>query len=156
MPLQPHPTQEGGAFADNVRAWTPSSTHQDALRDLPASLTAWLHASSVAGRTPPAPSTDPHTDPSDPLLQQPLLPTARLLLPAKDPMTTPLPSAPSLQVFCMHGVGIPTERGYLYRYQQDGKQPGGWRLNETDGEEGGPVVLTDGAHRIVGISSQSS
>lgn len=45
----------------------------------------------------------------------------------------------------MHGVGIPTERGYRYRYQQGGGQPGVWRLNETDGEEGGPVVVTDGA-----------
>lgn len=106
------------------------------MHDLPPSVTAWLQASTAAGRTPPPPSPSP-------LPAHGELGPAPGLLPAKDPLKTPLPRAPSLQIFCMHGVGIPTERGYLYRYQGDG-QRGVWRLNETAGEEGGPVVTTDG------------
>lgn len=31
-----------------------------------------------------------------------------------DPLRCPLPHAPSLQMFCLYGVGKPTERAYQY------------------------------------------
>ena len=32
-----------------------------------------------------------------------------------DPLVTPLPSAPSMKIYCLYGFGIPTERSYFYR-----------------------------------------
>ena len=32
-----------------------------------------------------------------------------------NPVATPLPKAPSLKIYCLYGVGVPTERGYAYK-----------------------------------------
>jgi len=40
-----------------------------------------------------------------------------------DPLRCPLPSAPSLQMFCMYGVGKPTERAYQYLNLQTPEVP---------------------------------
>jgi phospholipid:diacylglycerol acyltransferase len=41
-----------------------------------------------------------------------------------DPLTSPLPRAPDLKIFCMYGVGKPTERAYRYvRRHSNGERP---------------------------------
>lgn len=37
------------------------------------------------------------------------------------PLECPLPKAPSLRMFCMYGVGIPTERAYHYQHLRSAK-----------------------------------
>lgn len=32
-----------------------------------------------------------------------------------DPISTPLPRAPSMKIYCLYGTGIPTERSYFYK-----------------------------------------
>lgn len=32
-----------------------------------------------------------------------------------DPVATPLPKAPSLKIYCLYGIGLPTERSYYYK-----------------------------------------
>lgn len=36
-----------------------------------------------------------------------------------DPVATPLPRAPTLKIYCLYGVGIPTERAYYYKVACD-------------------------------------
>jgi phospholipid:diacylglycerol acyltransferase len=36
-----------------------------------------------------------------------------------DPTQTPLPYAPNLQIYCLYGVGVPTERAYYYKINHD-------------------------------------
>lgn len=36
-----------------------------------------------------------------------------------NPLESRLPNAPSMTIFCLYGIGRPTERGYLYRQNQD-------------------------------------
>lgn len=36
-----------------------------------------------------------------------------------DPVATPLPRAPSLKIYCIYGVGLPTERAYHYKVDCD-------------------------------------
>jgi phospholipid:diacylglycerol acyltransferase len=38
-----------------------------------------------------------------------------------DPSRTPLPHAPSMKIFCMYGVGLPTERAYYYKINHAGE-----------------------------------
>ena len=40
-----------------------------------------------------------------------------------DPLRCPLPHAPSLQMFCLYGVGKPTERAYQYLNLQTEEVP---------------------------------
>lgn len=35
-----------------------------------------------------------------------------------DPLSTPLPYAPSMKLYCLYGAGIPTERAYFYKQTQ--------------------------------------
>ena len=44
-----------------------------------------------------------------------------------NPLKCPLPKAPSLQMFCMYGVGMPTERAYHYLNLQSPKVGSGPR-----------------------------
>lgn len=47
-----------------------------------------------------------------------LVPPAAGLLPKRwwmNPLVAPLPFAPSTRIYCMYGVGLPTERAYQYR-----------------------------------------
>jgi phospholipid:diacylglycerol acyltransferase len=36
-----------------------------------------------------------------------------------NPLTSPLPSAPHMRIFCLYGVGQPAERNYMYKRRQD-------------------------------------
>ena len=36
-----------------------------------------------------------------------------------NPLQCPLPKAPSMKLYCMYGVGIPTERAYSYINMED-------------------------------------
>ena len=38
-----------------------------------------------------------------------------------NPLKCPLPDAPSLQMFCLYGTGIPTERSYYYLNMESNK-----------------------------------
>ncbi|CUS23331.1 LAQU0S09e02366g1_1 [Lachancea quebecensis] len=57
-----------------------------------------------------------------------------------NPLEVPLPDAPSLKIYCIYGVGNPTERAYVYK--EDPEHPD---LNITiDYESSNPVSFTDG------------
>ncbi|SCU80271.1 LADA_0B06106g1_1 [Lachancea dasiensis] len=65
-----------------------------------------------------------------------------------NPLEVPLPNAPDLKIYCMYGVGNPTERAYVYK--QDWEHPD---LNFTiDYESSEPVLLTDGDGTIPLVS----
>jgi len=38
-----------------------------------------------------------------------------------NPLESPLPHAPNMKIYCLYGIGKSTERGYVYRDQQDDK-----------------------------------
>mmetsp|Transcript_28248 Transcript_28248/g.79744 ORF Transcript_28248/g.79744 Transcript_28248/m.79744 type:complete len:390 (-) Transcript_28248:87-1256(-) len=41
----------------------------------------------------------------------------------KDPLSTPLPNAPSMRIICVYGVEVPTERRYQYRECKEDEDP---------------------------------
>ena len=41
---------------------------------------------------------------------------ARATVRAYDPLTTPLPKAPRMRLYCAYGHGLPTERAYHYKH----------------------------------------
>lgn len=48
----------------------------------------------------------------------------------QDPLTDPLPNAPSLKMFCVYGVNKPVERSYLYLHLKDEE-----KIKETNAKE---------------------
>jgi hypothetical protein len=44
-------------------------------------------------------------------------------IPVYDPLTTPLPCAPNLHVYCAYGHSLPTERGYFYKHKPPSLEP---------------------------------
>lgn len=50
-------------------------------------------------------------------------PEGAVQIPYTDPMTTPLPRAPRMRLYCGYGHGLPTERAYHYRYDSSGLEP---------------------------------
>ncbi|SCU91802.1 LAFA_0F05930g1_1 [Lachancea sp. 'fantastica'] len=57
-----------------------------------------------------------------------------------NPLEVPLPNAPNLKIYCIYGVGNPTERAYVYKQDHESSE-----LNFTiDYEYHQPVTLTDG------------
>ena len=65
-----------------------------------------------------------------------------------NPLTNPLPNAPNLTIYALYGVGLPTERAYVYSAQASGAGGGGGSAQGADPGGG------DGAAR--GGSSSSS
>eukprot|EP00980_Cylindrotheca_fusiformis_P011278 scaffold2597_cov116-Cylindrotheca_fusiformis.AAC.6 len=50
-----------------------------------------------------------------------------------DASKSPLPNAPNMKIYCLYGVGRPTEVGYFYKRNQD----------DTGEEDGGPAFIVD-------------
>ena len=74
-----------------------------------------------------------------------------------EPLTSPLPRAPGLQIFCMYGVGKPTERAYHYvrrRGSVSADRPYALDVAATKHAEDvvGGVALTDGDGSIPLVS----
>ena len=53
-----------------------------------------------------------------------------------NPVATPLPKAPSLKIYCLYGVGVPTERGYSYKEN----------IVEGSSTHGDPPFVIDSTH----------
>ncbi|EPY54035.1 phospholipid-diacylglycerol acyltransferase Plh1 [Schizosaccharomyces cryophilus OY26] len=66
-------------------------------------------------------------------------------IPAKwiNPLETSLPYAPDMKIFCFHGVGKPTERGYFYSQNDEGHPVIDSSVNDGTKIESG-IVMDDG------------
>ena len=65
-----------------------------------------------------------------------------------DPLRSPLPRAPNMKVFCLYGVGKPTERAYVYeRFDADALRPYQLDVQSRDG------ALTHGVWQVDGDGS---
>ncbi|KAM7276059.1 hypothetical protein ACFE04_017925 [Oxalis oulophora] len=70
-----------------------------------------------------------------------------------NPLETKLPDAPDMEIFCMYGVGIPTERSYIYKQSPTVKCKSiPFRIDSSvDGNE--DSTLTGGVHYVDGDES---
>ncbi|KAL6204939.1 hypothetical protein ACLB2K_022205 [Fragaria x ananassa] len=66
-----------------------------------------------------------------------------------NPLETKLPVAPDLEIYCLYGVGLPTERSYIYKTSPDKCKSIPFRIDSSaDGETGS--CLKNGAHFVDG------
>ena len=65
-----------------------------------------------------------------------------------DPLTSPLPHAPNMKVYCLYGVGKPSERAYAYERVDDALRP--YQLDVDQSRNG---VLTRGVWQVDGDGS---
>lgn len=76
-----------------------------------------------------------------------------------NPLETKLPDAPDIEIYCSYGVGIPTERSYIYKLSPNDKCKSiPFRIDSSvDGDEDsclrGGVYLTDGDETVPVISA---
>ncbi|ODV94472.1 hypothetical protein PACTADRAFT_60785 [Pachysolen tannophilus NRRL Y-2460] len=60
-----------------------------------------------------------------------------------NPLEVPLPNAPDLKIYCIYGVGNPTERSYIYQEEQN-KQVSKLNVSIAIDHTENPVALSDG------------
>ncbi|KAG6778105.1 hypothetical protein POTOM_017955 [Populus tomentosa] len=76
-----------------------------------------------------------------------------------NPLETKLPDAPDIEIYCSYGVGIPTERSYIYKLSPNDKCKSiPFRIDSSvDGDEDsclrGGVYLTDGDETVPVMSA---
>ncbi|KAH6758187.1 phospholipid:diacylglycerol acyltransferase [Perilla frutescens var. frutescens] len=67
-----------------------------------------------------------------------------------NPLETKLPNAPEMEIFSMYGVGIPTERAYIYTQAQSAECYIPFQIDTSASEEDGDMCLKDGVFTVDG------
>ncbi|KAI3512519.1 hypothetical protein L1887_19835 [Cichorium endivia] len=67
-----------------------------------------------------------------------------------NPLETKLPKAPDMEIFSMYGVGIPTERSYVYRLTPAAECYIPFQIDNTAGDTDEHVCLKDGVYTVDG------
>ncbi|KAJ8750111.1 hypothetical protein K2173_014026 [Erythroxylum novogranatense] len=75
-----------------------------------------------------------------------------------NPLETKLPDVPDLEIYCLYGVGIPTERSFVYKQSTDRCRSSRFRIdNSVDGDEDsclkGGVCFVDGDESVPVMSA---
>ncbi|XP_059457479.1 phospholipid:diacylglycerol acyltransferase 1-like [Corylus avellana] len=67
-----------------------------------------------------------------------------------NPLETRLPNAPDMEIFSMYGVGIPTERGYVYKQSTSAECYIPFQIDPTADSEDEDGCLKDGVYTVEG------
>ncbi|KAL7152363.1 hypothetical protein ABFS83_04G092400 [Erythranthe nasuta] len=67
-----------------------------------------------------------------------------------NPLETKLPNAPEMEIFSMYGVGIPTERAYVYRQTPSCECHIPFQIDTSASEEDDDMCLKDGVYTVEG------
>ncbi|KAI3520575.1 hypothetical protein L1887_10025 [Cichorium endivia] len=71
-----------------------------------------------------------------------------------NPLETKLPDAPNMEIFCLYGVGLPTERSYVYKLSTSDKcDTIPFRIDSSAGGNGGRGCLRGGVYFVDGDES---
>ncbi|GMI84103.1 hypothetical protein like AT3G44830 [Hibiscus trionum] len=75
-----------------------------------------------------------------------------------NPLETKLPDAPDMEIYCSYGVGIPTERSYVYKLSPSSSKHIPYQIDSSiDGEDGsclkGGVYFADGDESVPVLSA---